>query len=152
MANRLEYSTTAHCKPEHVWAKFEKLEEWAQWNPVIGAASWIEGHRWQKGGRLFFQLMKPRVMRFKPVMIESRPPHRVAWVGTAPGFKGEHWFSFEAQPDGTTLLKTWEDFSGLVTVFFGPGTRRRLVAMYQAWLEALKAEAEKVAQAEHART
>lgn len=150
MANRLEYSTSARCKPEHVWQKFEKLEEWAWWNPVIGQARWLEGRRWQQGGRFLFQLMRPRVMIFKPVIIESAPPHRLAWMGKVPGFKGEHYFSFEEQPDGTTVLRTWEVFSGFMTLFIGAGTRKKLLAMYRDWMEALKGEAEKIARAEQA--
>jgi hypothetical protein len=148
----LEYSTIGKCKPRHVWQKFEKLEEWGWWNPVVGQTRWLEGERWQKGGRFSFQLMKPRVMNFKPVIIESAPPHRLAWVGGTPGFKGVHWFSFEEQPDGTTLLKTWEDSSGIVTLFFGAGMRNKLLAMHREWLEALKVEAEKIALEEHVRS
>lgn len=150
MALRLGYSTSAKCQPQHVWQKFEKLEEWAWWNPVIGQARWLEGERWQKGGRFLFQLMKPWVMTFKPAIIESAPPQRVAWVGTAFGFKGEHWFSFEEQHDGATLLKTWEEMSGFMTLLFSAGTRQKLLAMYREWLEALKVEAEKIARAEPA--
>ena len=150
MAIRLEYSTSAKCSPPHVWQKFEKLEEWAWWNPVIGQARWLEGERWQKGGRFLFQLMRPRVMTFKPVIIESAPPHRLAWVGTAPGFRGEHWFSFEEQSEGITALKTWENMSGFMTLFFGAGTRNKIVGSYREWLEALEVEAEKVARSEQA--
>jgi hypothetical protein len=150
MAIRLEYSTSAKCSPQHVWQKFEKLEEWAWWNPVIGQARWLQGQRWQQGGRFLFQLMRPRLMTFKPVIIESAPPHRLAWVGTASGFKGEHWFSFEEQSDGSTMLKTWENMSGPLTLFFGKGTRNKIVGSYREWLEALKVEAEKVARAEQA--
>lgn len=150
MAIRLEYSTPAKCRPEHVWQKFQKLEEWAWWNPVIGQARWLQGARWEKGGRFEFRLIKPRAMTFKPVILESAPPQRLGWVGTAFGFKGEHWFSFEEQPNGTTQLKTWENMSGFMTLLIGAGTRQKLVAMYREWLEALKAEAEKIARGERA--
>ena len=152
MAIRLEYSVTAKCKPEHVWKKFEKLEEWAWWNPVIGQTRWLEGQRWQNGGRFLFELLRPRRMTFKPVIIESAPPNRIAWVGRAAGFKGEHWFSFEEQADGITAVKTWETLSGLMTLFMGSGTQSKLVKMYEQWLEALKTEAEKIAREEFARS
>ncbi|MGZ4812042.1 MAG: hypothetical protein ACXVZI_04685, partial [Terriglobales bacterium] len=64
----------------------------------------------------------------------------------------EHWFSFEAQSDGTTLIKTWEDMSGLVAALFGNGMKQALLAMHKDWLEALKAEAEKIAREEMARS
>jgi hypothetical protein len=152
MAIKLEYSTIAKCRPEHVWQKFEKLEEWAWWNPVIGQARWLEGSRWAKGGRFLFQLTRPRMMTFKPVIIESDPPQRIAWVGTATGFKGEHWFAFEAQPDGTTSIKTWEFLSGPLTLFMGKGTEKDIVGSYEQWLEALKFEAEKIAREEYAKS
>ena len=151
MAIKLEYSVTAKCRPEHVWQKFEKLEEWPWWNPVMGQARWLEGRRWAKGGRFLFQLTRPRVMTFKPVIVESDPPHRIAWVGTATGFKGEHWFSFEAQQDGT-LIKTWEFMSGFSTFFMGQGTQKKLLTLYQQWLDSLKVEAEKIAREEYAKS
>jgi hypothetical protein len=152
MGFRLEYSTTARCKPEHVWQKFSKLEEWAWWNPVIGKTRWLQGQPWQKGSRFLFELTRPRRMTFRPVIIESAPPHRVGWVGTAFLFRGEHWHTFESQPDGATLIKTWEDFSGLGPAFFGQGRKQKLIAMYREWLESLKSESEKIAREALARS
>ena len=43
MSIHLEYSTTAKCRPEHIWTKFEALDQWAWWNKVISRARWIEG-------------------------------------------------------------------------------------------------------------
>jgi hypothetical protein len=152
MAFRLEYSVAARCKPDHVWQKFSRLEEWAWWNPVVGKTRWLDGQPWQKGSRFSFELMRPRHMTFKPVIIESSPPNRIGWRGTAFLFKGEHWHSFQAQPDGSTLIHTWEDFSGPVSRFLGDKQKQQLIAMYREWLEALKVESEKVAREELARS
>ena len=152
MSIHLEYSTTAKCRPEHIWKKFEVLDQWAWWNKVISRSRWIEGQPWQKGSRFEMELARPRPMKAKPVIIESAPPTKVAWVGKGKGVTGEHWFSFELQPDGTTLMKTWEEFSGLTTIFFGSGLRQGIVKMYQDWLEALKFEAERIAREERARS
>lgn len=152
MPIRLEYSTTAKCRPEHIWKKFEALDQWAWWNKVISRARWIEGQPWQKGSRFEMELAQPRTMKFKPEVIESTPPNKVAWVGKSSGVTGEHWFSFELQPDGTTLMKTWENFSGISTIFFGTGRRQAIVKMYQEWLEALKFEAERIAREDLARS
>jgi len=152
MAIRLEYSVTARCKPEHVWQKFQKLEEWPWWNRVIGQTRWLSGPPWQKGSRFHMQLVYPRKMKVRPVILESAPPQRIAWVGNSIGVRGEHWFCFEPQPDGTTLLKTWEDFSGWLIGLMGDGLQQAIVSMYQDWLQALKAEAEKIAREEHARS
>ena len=152
MATRLEYSVTAKCKPEHVWQKFQKMEEWPWWNRVVGRAKWLSGQPWQKGSQFLMDLVYPRKISFRPVIIESAPPNKVGWVGKTTGFTGEHWFSFEAQPDGTTLIKTWEDISGLVAALFGSGMKQSLVAMHKDWLESLKTEAEKMAREEMARS
>src|SRR5450759_3392446 len=102
MATRLEYSVTAKCKPEHVWQKFHKLEEWPWWNRVVGRAKWLSGKPWEKGSQFLMDLVYPRKISFRPTIIEAAPPNRIGWVGKTTGFTGEHWFSFEAQPDGTT--------------------------------------------------
>ena len=152
MAIRLEYSVTAKCTPQQAWKKFEALEHWSWWTRGIAQARWVEGQPWQKGSRFLMQVLQPRNVTFRPVILESDPPRKVGWVGKAAGITGEHWFSFEPQSDGTTMLKTWEDFSGWVTIFWTNGIRKSIVAMYAEWLEALKAEAEKIAREEQARS
>jgi hypothetical protein len=152
MAIRLEYSVTAKCKPEHVWQKFQRLEEWPWWNRVVHDTRWLSGPPWQKGSQFNMEVVYPRKMAFKPVVLEVTPPGRVGWVGKATGVTGEHWFSFEGQGDGTTLIKTWEDLSGWKTAFIGESLKESLLAMHKDWLEALKAEAEKIAREEHARS
>lgn len=152
MAIRLEYSVIAKCKPEHVWQKFQKLEEWPWWNRAIGQSKWIDGPPWQTGSQFHMEMVYPRKMKFSPVLIESAPPNKIAWVGKAFGLRGEHWFSFDLQPDGTTLIRTWEDFSGPTAIFLGKGLKDAILTMYREWLEALKAEAEKIAREEYARS
>ncbi len=152
MATHLEYSVSAKCRPEHVWQKFQKLEEWPWWNPVIGQARWISGRPWEKGSQFLMDLVRPRKVSVKPVVLESLPPNKLGWIGKTTGFTGEHWFKFEAQPDGTTLIRTWEDMSGWATTFFGNGMKQGLLAAHRDWLEALKTEAEKIAREEQARS
>ncbi len=152
MSIRFDYSAIAKCKPEHVWQKFQKLEEWGWWNPVIGKTRWLQGQPWQKGSIFYFELVRPRRMNLKPVIQECAPPNNVLWIGKSPGWVGEHGFSFEAQPDGTTLVKTWENLSGMATAFFGEKMRQGLQDMYAAWVETLKTEAEKTAREEFARS
>lgn len=145
---RLEYQTVAKCRPQHVWQVFAELVRWSQWNPVIGKSHWISGEPWKLGSKFFMEILKPRRMTFKPVINEINAPNRVAWTGKVPGFKGTHWHEFTAQADGTTLVKTWEEFSGLATVFFSSKMKKRLIDMYAAWLASLAAEAERLATAE----
>ncbi len=152
MSIRLEYSTTAKCTPAHVWQKFSKVEEWAWWNPVIGQARWISGKPWEKGSKLHFELIRPLNVKVDATITEVAPPNRVVWVGGGMLIRGEHAFSFEPQPEGASLMKTWEDFSGVGTIFLGEGKRREIVQMYQKWFEQLKIEAEKIAREEMARS
>lgn len=151
MALHFEASVIARCKPEHVWQKFEQLQQWGWWNPIVGQCRWLDGSPWQKGSRFLMELVRPKRVTMKPVVLQATPPGKVGWVGSTLGFRGEHWFTFEAQGDGSTLLKTWEDSSGWATLFFGSGFKRKLQAMHQEWLENLKTEAEKVAREEFAR-
>ena len=152
MAIHLEYSMSAKCKPEHIWQKFENLDQWSWWNKVITRSKWVEGQPWQKGSRFLMELARPINMKFEPVVLECDAPNKVAWVGKALGVRGEHWFSFEAQADGTTLMKTWEEFSGPSTLFFGSGRKQAVVKMYADWFEALKFEAERLAREAAARS
>jgi hypothetical protein len=152
MALKFEYSVTAKCKPEHAWEKFSKIEEWPWWNRVIGQARWLQGQPWQKGSQFYMELVHPRKMTFKPVIIESAPPLKIAWLGKASGFSGEHWFTFEPQPDGSTLLTTWENMSGWKTALLTRVLKRSLHTIYQEWLDALKSEAEKIAREQFARS
>jgi hypothetical protein len=152
MTVRIEASTIARCRPEHIWEKFQKLEQWPWWNPVISRAQWLQGAPWQKGSRFLLEILRPRRMSFKPVVLECSPPNRLAWMGKGLGIRGEHWFSFELQSDGSTLIKTWESFSGPLLLFVGKGTREAITRMFGQWLEHLKAEAEKLAREEFSRS
>lgn len=152
MAIRLEHSTTAKCKPEHVWKKFSVLEEWPWWNRVVNQTRWLRGEPWTEGSQFNMEVVYPKKMSFKPVILPSTPPAKIGWVGKAMGLTGEHWFSFEAQADGNTLIKTWEVLSGWKTWLIGAGLKSALEAMHRDWLEALKAEAETIARREYARS
>ncbi len=151
MAIRLEASVVAKCSPEHAWSKFQDLEQWGWWNRLIGQTRWLEGQPWRVGSRFLLEFVRPRAFTVRPVVIHSTPPNRIAWRGKGKLITGEHWFSFELQPDGTTLLKTWEDFSGLGTIFFSAKIEREITRMYTDWLAALKTEAEQIARDERAR-
>ena len=152
MSTRLEYSITAKCRPEHIWKKFESLDQWAWWNKVIARARWTEGQPWQKGSQFELEFIRPKTLKLKSEVIESATPNRIGWRHSG-GLSGEQHFSFELQSDGdTTVLKTWQDLTGLRTLLFGNGARQEFVKMYEAWLEALKFEAERIAREERARS
>jgi hypothetical protein len=147
---RLDYQITAKCRPEHVWQVFGDIDRWSLWNPVIDKAHWVNGQPWQLGSRFFMQIAMPKRMKFEPAITEISAPNRVAWTGTAPGFKGTHWHEFTLQADDITLIKTWEEFSGFLTLFIGKRMKTKLIHMYAVWLNALGSEAEKLAGAQAA--
>jgi hypothetical protein len=66
--------------------------------------------------------------------------------------RGEQWFWFEAQADGTTLLKAAQEVSGPAALLMQVGARKDAERMVQMWLEALKVEAEKLARERAARS
>ena len=142
---RFEYQIVAKCRPENVWQVFADIDRWALWNPVIEKAHWLSGEPWQLGSRFFMQIVMPRRIKFQPTINEINAPNRVAWTGTAPGFKGTHWHEFTLQPDGTTIIKTWEEFSGFLSLAVGLTMKSKLIHMYAVWLNALGSEAEKLA-------
>jgi hypothetical protein len=145
MSIKLEHSVTAKCKPEHVWQKFQKLEEWPWWNRAIGQAKWIEGQPWQPGSRFMLELAYPKQMAFEPVVTENAAPQTVAWKGEGSGITGTMRFRFDAQADGSTLLKTEAEFSGWKTKFATDSIKQAIHKTFEEWLNALKTEAEKIA-------
>jgi len=149
MAINLEYSATAKCRPEHIWKVFEKLEQWAWWNPAIGRTKWTSGQPWQKGSHFQMELERPKRLNFDCEVLDASPA-KVGWRGKGSMVTGEHWFSFEANGDGTAM-KTWETLSGFGSAFIGKGMREKTVDVYKVWLERLAAEAEKIAREEMAR-
>ncbi len=150
MSIRLEYAATAKCRPEHIWKVFQKLEQWAWWNPGVARSKWTSGEPWQKGSRFRMELERPRRMAFDCEVLEGSV-NKVAWVGKGNMVTGEHWFSFEGNGDGTTVMKTWETLSGFGSMFITKGIQQKTVETYKLWFERLAAEAEKLAREEVAR-
>ena len=109
------------------------------------------GQPWQKGSRFLLGLAKP-AMEIPVEILECAVPGKVGWVGKFYGIRAEHWFSFEPQADGMTLMKTWEDFTGPGTIFLGASRRRANMKLYADWFDALKFEAERIAREEKARS
>lgn len=152
MAFTLETSAVAKCKPEHIWKFFSNMEQWSWWNRVVGNCRWLNGQPWQPGSRFILALERPKRMELECQILECNPPGKVAWVGGGFGWRGEHHFSFEAQPDGTTLMKQWENLSGFGTMLAGEGMKKQAMAAYEAWFDALKFEAERLAREEKAKS
>ena len=150
MSIKLGYEATAKCRPEHIWKVFQKLEQWAWWNPSVARSKWTSGQPWQKGSHFLMELERPRRMAFDCEVLEGSES-TVAWRGKGNMVTGEHWFSFEQNGDGTTVMKTWETLSGFGAMFIGKGMQEKTVEVYKVWFERLAAEAEKLAREEMAK-
>jgi hypothetical protein len=139
----LEYSTVANCKPEHIWQAFQHVEEWPNWSSVIANTHWIEGAPWAKGSKFQMQILQPIPVTFRPRIIECAAPGFVHWIGETTAINAEQWFSFETQPDGTTLMKTWQEFTGPASFMFGESVRTAITNIYVDLFRSLKEAAEK---------
>ena len=142
----LEYATVVNCKPEHIWEAFCNVEEWPRWSSVIANTQWIEGEPWKAGSKFQMQILQPIPVTFRPEVIECRAPDYVHWIGKTTAITAEQWFSFEEQPDATTLMKTWQEFSGPASFMFGEGVKTAITNIYVDLFRSLKEEAEKRAQ------
>lgn len=149
MAIKLEHSTNARCRPEHIWQHFQQIENWPAAVPkVIGNAAWTEGEPWQKGSRFSMKLLQPMPMYAKPEIVEVNAPTSVHWVAPGTAVTAKQWFTFEAQPDGTTQMTARQEFEGPMTFMFGETIQRQIRGMYEEWMGVLKSQAEATAQAE----
>lgn len=142
---RLEYSTVANCQPDHIWQAFQHVEEWPKWSSVIANTQWIEGEPWAKDSKFQMQILQPIPVTFRPRILEVSPPGYVHWIGETTAVNAEQWFSFEAQPDGTTLMKTWQEFTGPMSFMFGESVRTTITNIYVDLFRSLKEAAEKLA-------
>jgi hypothetical protein len=59
--------------------------------------------------------------------------------------KGEQWFAFHAQPDGTTKMSAWQHLSGAPTLFITEKMKQAGLNVFAEWFGALKREAERLA-------
>ncbi len=140
---RLEYSTICNCTPAHIWQAFQHVESWPKWSSVIANTQWLEGEPWRPGAKFQMQILQPIPVMFRPEVMECAPPGFVHWIGKTTALTAEQWFSFEAQPDGTTVMKTWQDFTGPASFMFGESVKTAITNIYVDLFRSLKEEAEK---------
>ena len=152
MSVRVQHSVTAKCKPEHAWQKFQNVSEWPWWNRVIGQAKWLEGQPWQKGSRMVLELAYPKKNSLKATVTENATPQTVALSVEGSGMSGTMRFGFEPAGEGNTELKAECEFSGWKTALSGGSIEQDFRKVCDEWLGALKAEAEKIAREEFARS
>jgi hypothetical protein len=140
---RLEYSTVCNCTPEHIWQAFQHVERWPKWSSVIANTQWIEGQPWVRGSKFQMQILQPIPVTFRPEVIDCAAPGYVHWIGKTTALNAEQWFTFEGQSDGTTVMKTVQDFTGPASFMFGESVKTAITNIYVDLFRSLKEEAEK---------
>lgn len=140
---KLENSVTASCSPADVWRHFEDITLWPVNVPaIIGAAKWESGEPWKQGSKFSMKLLKPMPVYFIPEIVEAAPPGAVHWIARGSAVTAEQWFTFEAQPDGTTKMTARQTFDGPMTFMFGDTVQRQITEMYSEWMNVVKTQAE----------
>jgi hypothetical protein len=77
--------------------------------------------------------------------MESMPPNRVVWTGSVMGVTIKHSFNFLPRPDGSTTMQSNIELSGPATFFINDDMRKKGLAAFVEWFDAMSAQAEKVA-------
>ncbi|MFE7457552.1 SRPBCC family protein [Kitasatospora albolonga] len=128
--------------PQRVWDVLTDFPGHQEWDPFFVR---LEGTP-RPGETLAVTIAPPggKRMDFRPRVVELDAPHRLAWLGRllVPGiFDGRHSFELSALPDGGTLLRHSERFSGVLTPF-GRGMLARTTAGFETFNDALKKRCE----------
>ena len=141
---KLEYSTVAQCRPEDIWSVFTDSTRWSEWSSLLAGIHWISGNPWQPGSQAVIEIAQP-VFKMKSTMKEASPPQRLVWTGAVMGVNIENTFEFSAQPDGTTLMKAAIELSGPGVFFINDEMKKKGMAAFVPWFDALRLQAEKLA-------
>lgn len=130
MSLKIEYASTAKCRPEHVWRVFEQIELWPRWAPkAIQEVRWVGGEPWTKGAKFSIEMLKPMHFKLTPEVMEVDSPIYVHLRGQGSGITGEQYFIFRWMPDEqTTELRTLQEFSGKPILLFGGSVKSAIEA------------------------
>jgi hypothetical protein len=140
----LQNSLSTSASPEILWRHFSDITQWPATVPsVVGAAKWESGEPWKQGSRFSMKLLKPMPVYFSPEVLDATRPNSAHWIARGTSVTAEQWFSFHAQPDGTTTISARQTFDGPMTFMFGESIQKQITAMYDEWLNILKTQAEK---------
>jgi uncharacterized protein YndB with AHSA1/START domain len=129
---------------DEVWAVFADFERWSHWNPVCREVIPLSGRLFEPEATFEMRLTDGEVSFIvRAVVLEHQPPSRVVWVGSNFGITGRHEFRFEVRK-GRVLATAAEEFSGPNLPLGRSIIERSVPVIFRRWLEALKAEVEKV--------
>jgi len=143
---KLEHSTTAKCRPEDAWGVFADAARWREWGSLLAGMTWTQGEPWQPGSQGVIELAQP-AFKLKATVKESAPPERVVWTSEVMGVKIESAFHFVAQPGDTTLMRAAIELSGPGVFFINDDMKKKGMAAFTPWFDALRARAEQLAAA-----
>jgi len=120
-ARRIDTQIVINATPFQVWQVLSDTANYPAWNSFIQKfeGSLLAGHRL----RVTIAPDGKSGMEFAPTMLIAEPAKHAAWrgvLGVRGLFDGEHHFELEAQEDGTTLFKQYEEFSGILVPLSWP--------------------------------
>ncbi len=101
---------------DKVYAVLADLEAYPEWNPYHRK---VEG-KFEEGSDMTIHVKRPdgKEVKVPPHMMSIVENEEIVWGGGIKGiFYGVHSFLLETQPNGKTLLKHNEDFSGFAVGF-----------------------------------
>ncbi len=97
--------------PEKVWQVITDFQSFPEWNPMTPS---MKGELSQ-GAKLKGMLgLGPLKVPFFPKLLTVEPTAELRWKGGVPGaFVADHRFIVEPNPDGGSILRHHEEFSGV---------------------------------------
>ena len=103
------------------FARLRDFSSWRRFMPRSFRALRGPGRDLEVGDRLLLLIdAKPSPLPFltSVTVLRVAPDREITWGGGIPGFlRGEHAFFFEDAPDGATLVRSEETWSGAITGF-----------------------------------
>ncbi len=146
MAIRIEYASTAKCRPEHIWQCLQDLQSWPKFDPeAIESAQWVSGTPWTKGARFQIRVRKPLAYTITPEILDAEEPILIHWRGRASGITGEQFYVFKLLPDEQTEMRTLQEYSGAPLLLLRGGAKTAIEQGVRNLFEKIKAEAEEAA-------
>ncbi len=124
--------------PDVIWELLSNIGRWPAWNSLVQKAE-LSGplhpgsvFKWQSKGFAVTSTLR-----------EVDPNRRLAWTGKAFGTRAVHIWEMEEKNHGT-ILRTAESFGGWLPKLLPAVMQRSLDETLRAWLQAIKAEAERI--------
>jgi hypothetical protein len=141
---RFEYSITTTASPQQAWEVFSDCTLWPKFSDAYSDIRWTKGEPWQEGSRLSIKASWPLPVTLDHVITLCVPGKKVAWIDHALGTTMEQWVFFESVPGGT-LVRTWAEFTGTITLPVAWKVKDVLLDFTRTWYTRYAAECDRVA-------